>query len=199
MEDPYLAVPSPTYLLENVYCLDEEEGEEEQRSGASGQHPSSSSTTPPSSSNRGCTPSIHHFDLYRLASERELARLDLARSMSRGVCLFEWAERLGGVRPPEFLAVHISILAELPPELREGQQQTATEAMAGVSGPKTNDADWRYDGEEDDDDNPFTDKRCRRVMLVPHGDTWQRRLSSLSDALTGEAAARAGLLVGSVM
>lgn len=60
--DPHLEVPSPTYLLQQVY--DEHDP----------------SLGPP----------VHHFDLYRLAGAADMAKLGLDGSFTTAVSLLEW-------------------------------------------------------------------------------------------------------------
>lgn len=83
MDDEDLAVPSPTYLLQNTYQKHDD------------------------------SPELYHFDLYRLKTGQDLARLSLDECFRRGICLVEWAERLDvGDKPclPEtYLEVHISM------------------------------------------------------------------------------------------
>jgi tRNA A37 threonylcarbamoyladenosine biosynthesis protein TsaE len=56
---------------------------------------------------------VHHFDLYRLAGPAELGRLQLEDAFKSGICLFEWAERLGNGTPPSRLEVHLQLLSEV--------------------------------------------------------------------------------------
>ena len=69
--DPDLEVPSPTYLLQQVY-----------------------DTHDPSFG-----PPVHHFDLYRLAGPSEMSKLGLDDSFANAASLLEWAERLGDLAP----------------------------------------------------------------------------------------------------
>lgn len=86
MEDDSLSVPSPTFLLQNIY-----DGNTD-------------------------SPQLHHFDLYRLTDPRDLARLDLQQSLSSAVSLIEWADRLpGNLVPEECLDVKISIAPQAQP------------------------------------------------------------------------------------
>uniref|UniRef100_A0A383VCJ7 tRNA threonylcarbamoyladenosine biosynthesis protein TsaE n=1 Tax=Tetradesmus obliquus TaxID=3088 RepID=A0A383VCJ7_TETOB len=58
-------------------------------------------------------PPIHHFDLYRLDSQQDMSRLDLAASFSSAVSLVEWADRMPPqLLPQRRLEVHIRILEE---------------------------------------------------------------------------------------
>lgn len=87
--DDSLPVPSPTFLLQNVY-----EGEAEP-----GEAP---------------MPPIHHFDLYRLEGVQGGAweRLNLRASFSQAVCLVEWPERVpADMAPARHLDVTIAIQA----------------------------------------------------------------------------------------
>lgn len=80
MEDPYLAVPSPTYLLQNIY---------------------DDMDVP--------IHHFDLYRLPAASSQHELARLDLPSSFARAVSLVEWAERLGAQVPPERLSIHIAV------------------------------------------------------------------------------------------
>eukprot|EP00474_Spongospora_subterranea_P011047 CRZ11505.1 hypothetical protein [Spongospora subterranea] len=51
---------------------------------------------------------IHHMDLYRLASRDSIGFLDLERSFRTGICLVEWPERLGDNKPAHRLDINIS-------------------------------------------------------------------------------------------
>ena len=77
--DPDLEVPSPTYLLQQVY-----------------------DTHDPSFG-----PPVHHFDLYRLAGPSEMSKLGLDDSFANAASLLEWAERLGDLAPEERLDVFV--------------------------------------------------------------------------------------------
>jgi len=83
MEDEDIPVPSPTYLLQHTYQKQDD------------------------------SPELYHFDLYRLKTSQDLARLSLGDCFRRGVCLVEWAERLdiGPVSclPESYIEVHISM------------------------------------------------------------------------------------------
>lgn len=49
---------------------------------------------------------LYHFDLYRLVSEDDIINLGFEEyADSAGVCVVEWAERLGGLIPDEHLSV----------------------------------------------------------------------------------------------
>jgi tRNA threonylcarbamoyladenosine biosynthesis protein TsaE len=56
---------------------------------------------------RGRLP-MYHVDLYRLSRIEEMLDLGLESYLyGSGVCVVEWAERLGGLRPAEHLLVSI--------------------------------------------------------------------------------------------
>lgn len=85
--DETLPVPSPTFLLQNVYEGWAEPGEDP-------------------------VPPIHHFDLYRLAGVHAGAweRLDLRSSFREAVSLVEWPERVPAeLAPAEHLDVTIQV------------------------------------------------------------------------------------------
>lgn len=55
--------------------------------------------------------SLYHFDLYRLAGDQDVADLGFEEYFyGSGVCLVEWAERLGCLLPEERLTVLFSYL-----------------------------------------------------------------------------------------
>jgi len=52
---------------------------------------------------------LYHFDLYRLSGAEQVDDLGFAEYFSGdGVCLVEWAERLGGILPSEHLSISFS-------------------------------------------------------------------------------------------
>lgn len=51
---------------------------------------------------------LYHFDLYRLAGAEQVDDLGFAEYFSgNGVCLVEWAERLGDILPSEHLSINL--------------------------------------------------------------------------------------------
>ena len=79
--DPNLEVPSPTYLLQQVY----------------------------DNHDPSFGPPVHHFDLYRLAGPSEMSKLGLDDSFANAASLLEWAERLGDLAPDERLDVFVRV------------------------------------------------------------------------------------------
>ncbi|MBI3942382.1 MAG: tRNA (adenosine(37)-N6)-threonylcarbamoyltransferase complex ATPase subunit type 1 TsaE [Chloroflexi bacterium] len=58
-------------------------------------------------------PPLYHIDLYRLASQGELASLGMEEYLyGDGICVVEWAERAQASWPAETLWIHIDILAD---------------------------------------------------------------------------------------
>lgn len=57
-----------------------------------------------------------HMDLYRLESERALLNLDIEAYLSdvRTVIFIEWPERLGRLRPEDYLKIEFSYLPAFP-------------------------------------------------------------------------------------
>ncbi len=53
---------------------------------------------------------VYHFDFYRIASAAELTEIGFAEYLDRadGVCLIEWAERVGAFLPRERYEVRMS-------------------------------------------------------------------------------------------
>jgi tRNA threonylcarbamoyladenosine biosynthesis protein TsaE len=53
---------------------------------------------------------IYHFDAYRLRSEAEFADLGVHEYFQgSGVCLVEWADKVAGCLPRDFLAIRIGV------------------------------------------------------------------------------------------
>lgn len=53
---------------------------------------------------------IYHFDAYRLHSEAEFADLGVHEYLQgKGVCVVEWADKVAGCLPPEFLRIDIVV------------------------------------------------------------------------------------------
>jgi tRNA threonylcarbamoyladenosine biosynthesis protein TsaE len=53
---------------------------------------------------------IYHFDAYRLAGEAEFAELGAHEYFAgQGVCLIEWADKVRGVLPREYLEIRLYI------------------------------------------------------------------------------------------
>jgi len=84
LKDPNLRVTSPSYLLDQVYDVDEDDDYFE----------------------------IHHMDLYRLAGEVDLEALDLINVLANSISLLEWPDRLGSFTPSERLDIDIRIAAD---------------------------------------------------------------------------------------
>jgi tRNA threonylcarbamoyladenosine biosynthesis protein TsaE len=56
---------------------------------------------------------IFHFDAYRLASEAEFADLGVQEYYEAGgVCLIEWADKVRGVLPAEYLEINLRPMGE---------------------------------------------------------------------------------------
>jgi len=131
--DPALTVPSPTFLLQQLY----EEHDGAPARWAAGRwdlafsqsssaieglilpaptpgSPTRPRPTTPNENNAPTGPPIHHFDLYRLDPASDIGRLDLPASFSQAVCLVEWPERLRAeLAPQRWLEVSIEILSEV--------------------------------------------------------------------------------------
>lgn len=140
--DPSLPVPSPTYLLQNMY--------DSQHGG----------------------PPVHHFDLYRLGERQDFGRLSLDHSFRTAVCLIEWAERLGTQLPEAHLKVHIKII-------RSSEQQQIEKQFGGQ-------LHVGNDASEEEEDNPYTDRRWRWVHLSAVGASWEQRLRGFLAAVSQE-------------
>jgi tRNA threonylcarbamoyladenosine biosynthesis protein TsaE len=55
---------------------------------------------------------IWHFDLYRLKVPEEVYELGIEDAFAEGVSLIEWPDRLGGLKPREYLEIALSIAAD---------------------------------------------------------------------------------------
>ncbi len=54
---------------------------------------------------------IFHIDLYRLKDEEEVIRAGVEDCLYSGeTCLVEWAEKAGGIFPPDTVQVHIDVI-----------------------------------------------------------------------------------------
>ena len=103
-------------------------------------------------------------DVHPLLSPRE--------STSTAVCLIEWAERLQSQCPENHLAVHISIKLS-PSPLNISQEVRDTSSLPA-----------KNSGEEQEEEDIYTDQRSRRVTLTPHGTRWRTRLLTLVESLS---------------
>lgn len=117
MEDDALSVPSPTFLLQNIYAGNPD------------------------------SPALHHFDLYRLTNPLDLARLDLPQSLSSAVSLIEWADRLPeDLVPDEFLRIKISIAPQVAACVSRAQnvEDIEEDENAEVDNEESNSGDRRW-------------------------------------------------------
>ena len=56
---------------------------------------------------------FYHIDLYRTENEKEVEALGIEEYFGRGgVCVIEWAERLGKLRPKDSEEIRIEIVSE---------------------------------------------------------------------------------------
>jgi tRNA threonylcarbamoyladenosine biosynthesis protein TsaE len=59
------------------------------------------------------TPPVFHIDLYRLNTEQEAIDVGIEEYLrGEGVCLVEWAERIGRLLPPRTISIRIEVLSE---------------------------------------------------------------------------------------
>lgn len=77
---------------------------------------------------------IWHADLYRLGDESQVAELGLSDAFDTAICLVEWPDRLGALRPAEALTISLAV-----PARGEGRQArlaiAAGERAARLLGP----------------------------------------------------------------
>ncbi len=81
---------------------------------------------------------VYHFDTYRLPDEAAFADLGVGEYFDGdGVCLVEWADRVGGVLPAEHLRVTIAVTGEtarrFTVEGRGARYQALLEGLSSVS------------------------------------------------------------------
>lgn len=86
---------------------------------------------------------VWHADLFRLSDPAEAAELGLAQAMEEAICLIEWPDRLGPVRPPGALALD---LAPLPGEAGEDGRQATLSGPAAWLGRLEGQLDGRLHG-----------------------------------------------------
>ena len=55
---------------------------------------------------------IWHFDLYRLKSPEETLELGIEEAFAEGIALVEWPDRLGSLRPAEYLEMRLEIASD---------------------------------------------------------------------------------------
>ena len=166
--DARMEVPSPTFLLQQVY---------DARDPTLG-------------------PPVHHFDLYRLETAAEMAKLGLEDSFARAASVVEWAERLEGtpMEPTSRLDVFVAVAAA---EEEDGKSASSSSAERGfANGPTTvlaltgdpdeedpEELDELDDELDDPDADPaFLDRRGRTFTLEPRGEAWARRVEKIRDA-----------------
>ncbi len=52
---------------------------------------------------------IWHCDLYRLADSGEVPELGIGEALERAICLIEWPDRLGSLRPGSALTIRFAL------------------------------------------------------------------------------------------
>ncbi|MFT3687988.1 tRNA (adenosine(37)-N6)-threonylcarbamoyltransferase complex ATPase subunit type 1 TsaE [Paenirhodobacter sp.] len=55
------------------------------------------------------TPDIWHADLYRLTHPDEVVELGLEEAFDQAICLIEWPDRLGSLRPAKVLTLRFTL------------------------------------------------------------------------------------------
>ena len=102
---PDLVVPSPTYLLQQIYDDDD--------CNNSAYGINSEQVNVPTAQKISRAPPIHHYDLYRLETGSDMDFLNLKDSFTSAVALVEWAERLDSKYiPSERLELDFKIVTE---------------------------------------------------------------------------------------
>jgi tRNA threonylcarbamoyladenosine biosynthesis protein TsaE len=135
--DELLVVSSPSYLLDITYP-----------------DPSGESLIP------GAT--VHHMDLWRLASGQIAALVDLPAAYRQDVCLVEWPDRLGRAAP----SAANCLLIEL-------DQVEASSPAAGSR------AEASAEREEEDEEAEDEDEE-RAATMSTYGEGWSARIKQIT-------------------
>ena len=141
---------------------------------------------------------LHHFDLYRLETAAEMAKLGLEDSFARAASVVEWAERLEGtpMEPKSRLDVFVAVAAAGEEDGKSSSSSSSAEQRRFANGPTTVLARLDDPDEEDpealdelddelddpDADPAFLDRRGRTFTLEPRGEAWARRVEKIRDA-----------------
>lgn len=57
---------------------------------------------------------LYHLDLFRLKTPQDIFDLGYEEYIyAQGICVLEWAQRLGGFLPPEFLRIELEITGKM--------------------------------------------------------------------------------------
>lgn len=62
---------------------------------------------------------LWHADLYRLTNPEEAAELGLEEAFTQAICLIEWPDRLGSLRPPQ--ALELTLTPDAASDLRQAR------------------------------------------------------------------------------
>ena len=54
---------------------------------------------------------INHYDFYRLENDEDLIELDYANSVSRGICIIEWANKFPNALPKNRIEINIDLIS----------------------------------------------------------------------------------------
>lgn len=57
---------------------------------------------------------LWHYDLYRIEDPEDIYALGWEDSLAEGITIVEWPERLGPLKPPSALDIHISTMDNKP-------------------------------------------------------------------------------------
>eukprot|EP00241_Pyramimonas_parkeae_P012690 CAMPEP_0114235212 /NCGR_PEP_ID=MMETSP0058-20121206/6125_1 /TAXON_ID=36894 /ORGANISM="Pyramimonas parkeae, CCMP726" /LENGTH=278 /DNA_ID=CAMNT_0001346949 /DNA_START=214 /DNA_END=1050 /DNA_ORIENTATION=- len=124
-------------------------------------------------------PPVHHFDLYRLSGPEDFKNLQLAKSFSEAVSLFEWPERLGDAAPKSRLDIRIHII-------KPGHRLEATVNSHLIRFQATREEQQLQQSEEsieEEDvemmDSEYIDTYARVLELTAHGARWESMMKAL--------------------
>ena len=135
-DDPDELVTSPSYLIDNVY-----------------DDPDMRALQP--------GVAVHHMDLWRLPEGKVSQLVDLPKVFAECVSLIEWPDKLGSLRPAQYLDVQLSIVEPTEAEAEERAAAAAKEQLP------------EYDYDEE-----FPQPRI--ATLSAHGDDWAARLRDVA-------------------
>ena len=175
--DAFMAVTSPTYLIQNTYDTTSDNNE-----GTLLKH-------------------VHHFDLYRLPDENSLRKLiDLEKTFAKdSVAIFEWPDRLGSLKPEQNrVDVYLTNFSENNDDddsskdvfIEVGETDDVHLLMLDEN---DDDLDDTNDDDDDDDDEedymtttpktPSSSTTMRTIEIKPFGDDVTKRMTMILEKL----------------
>ena len=167
-EDARLEVPSPTYLLQQVYDAHCERDAKNPKKLA-----------------KTSRPPVHHFDLYRVDDDpaRAAKRLGLKTSFAEAACVVEWAERLRHLAPAHRLDVYVSMTSGARKAGQVEVKVSDEEDEEEEGGEGGGEGEGGEEEEEEEIDPAFVDARPRLIKLRPRSQEWVARVGRVHEKL----------------